>query len=73
MPPEDRASHVSASLVNPALKEFDIEKLVEEEKKVLDELAMDNSDTELEPLEIESSGPVEAAMDEEASENVFIF
>ncbi|XP_058801452.1 guanine nucleotide-binding protein-like 3 homolog [Phymastichus coffea] len=70
VPPEDRSCHVSASIVDSVLKEFDIENFATEEKKILDEIAMDNSETEINPLKIESTGPVEATMDIEGAETV---
>lgn len=64
MPPEDTSCHVSANLVNPMTAEFDLENFAAEEKMMLDEIASE-SQKELSPVKIQSTGPVEAVMDVE--------
>ncbi|XP_001602042.1 guanine nucleotide-binding protein-like 3 homolog [Nasonia vitripennis] len=65
VPPEDKNTHVSASILTSSMKEFDIESFAAEEKMVLDSLASDSSKSVLDPLEISSTGPVESTMDVE--------
>ncbi|XP_014208919.1 guanine nucleotide-binding protein-like 3 homolog [Copidosoma floridanum] len=65
VPPEDTATcHVSAKIVNSTVEEFDFEKLADEEKMLLDNLEAEN-ESELQPLQISSSGPVELSMEVE--------
>ena len=55
--------------MSSATKDFDIEKFVAEEKMLLDEIAAESSSkTQLEPLKIDSTGPVQAVMDVEEEE-----
>lgn len=57
---------MSASIVNPAVAEFDIESFAAEEKMLLDGIEADKSSkSELSPLQVDSTGPVAALMDTE--------
>ncbi|XP_076278851.1 nucleostemin 1 [Lasioglossum baleicum] len=64
VPPEQPACHVSAEIVSQISKEFEIENFAAEEKMMLDtfeEQAV--KDSKLDPLLIESTGPVVSAME----------
>ncbi|XP_011495838.1 PREDICTED: guanine nucleotide-binding protein-like 3 homolog [Ceratosolen solmsi marchali] len=64
VPPEDKNCHVSATMINLTTKDFDIENFAEEEKMLFDNLTTNNSlKSVIQPLKIDSTGPVEAVMD----------
>ena len=76
VPPEEPVCHLSAEIVSEMAKEFDIDKLAEEEKMMLDGVEAEASaeNSSLQPLIVDSSGPVEAAMEVEIrKESVGIF
>lgn len=76
VPPEEPACQLSAEIVTQMAKEFDIDNLAEDEKMMLDgveaEASADNP-APLEPLIVDSSGPVEAAMEVEIQKQAVIF
>lgn len=67
VPPEEPVCQLSAEIVSQMAKEFNIDSFAEEEKMMLDgveaEAAVDSST--LKPSIVDSSGPVEAAMEVE--------
>lgn len=65
MPPEQPICHISAEIVSQIAKEFDIENFATEEKMMLDNFTTDstNNPTIADPVLIDSSGPVTAAME----------
>lgn len=67
VPPEQPVCHISAEIVSEMAKEFDIESFAAEEKMMLDDLAMESTSnpTIVNPLLVDSSGPVSAAMEVE--------
>lgn len=71
-PPEEGDSQVSAEIVSQIAKEFDIESFASEEKMMLDGVAAEAAKSVIDPLVIESTGPVVAAMElETAKEQEF--
>ncbi|KAJ8687512.1 hypothetical protein QAD02_023306 [Eretmocerus hayati] len=65
VPPEDSSCHVSASIVNASMKEFDLENFAAEEKMLLDGIAAEgNAESLNEPLKMDSTGPVSAMTEE---------
>ncbi|XP_034946041.1 guanine nucleotide-binding protein-like 3 homolog [Chelonus insularis] len=71
VPPELPSSEVSAQIVSQIGEEFDIEKFMAEEKMVLDSIEQASSKTNLtvvDPLQIDSTGPVDAAIELEKKE-----
>ncbi|XP_011174918.1 guanine nucleotide-binding protein-like 3 homolog [Solenopsis invicta] len=62
VPPEQSVTHVSAEIVSQMAKEFDIENFVAEEKMMLDNLETDVASNPIDPVLINSTGPVTAAM-----------
>lgn len=66
VPPEQPDCQVSAEIVSQISKEFDIESVVTQEKMMLDTFEEESKNKPaIEPLLIESSGPVTAAMEVE--------
>ncbi|XP_034191077.2 nucleostemin 1 [Osmia lignaria lignaria] len=66
VPPEQPDCQVSAEIVSQISKEFDIESVVTQEKMMLDTFEVESKNKPaIEPLLIESSGPVTAAMEVE--------
>ena len=66
VPPEQPDCQVSAEIVSHISKEFDIESVVTQEKMMLDTFEEESKNKPaIEPLLIESSGPVTAAMEVE--------
>ncbi|XP_029045199.2 guanine nucleotide-binding protein-like 3 homolog [Osmia bicornis bicornis] len=66
VPPEQPDCQVSAEIVSQISKEFDIESVVTQEKMMLDTFEEESkSKPAIEPLLIESSGPVTAVMEVE--------
>lgn len=64
VPPEQPESLISAEIVSQMAKEFDIESFAAEEKMMLDNFATDSaSDPTTDPVLINSTGPVTAAME----------
>ncbi|XP_011700238.1 PREDICTED: guanine nucleotide-binding protein-like 3 homolog isoform X1 [Wasmannia auropunctata] len=64
VPPEQSESLISAEIVSQMAKEFDIESFAAEEKMMLDNFATDSaSDPTTDPVLINSTGPVTAAME----------
>ncbi|KAM0733691.1 Guanine nucleotide-binding protein-like 3-like protein [Formica fusca] len=65
VPPEQPICHISAEIVSQIAKEFDIENFATEEKMMLDNFTTDstNNPTIADPVLIDSSGPVTAAME----------
>ncbi|XP_070153322.1 guanine nucleotide-binding protein-like 3 homolog [Polyergus mexicanus] len=65
VPPEQPICHISAEIVSQIAKEFDIENFAAEEKMMLDNFTTDstNNPTIVDPVLIDSSGPVTAAME----------
>lgn len=64
IPPEQPVCHISAEIVNQMVKEFDIESFAMEEKMMLDNFATDSaSNPTTDPVLIDSTGPVTAAME----------
>ncbi|XP_032672757.1 guanine nucleotide-binding protein-like 3 homolog isoform X1 [Odontomachus brunneus] len=65
VPPEQPVYHISAEIVSEVAKEFDIESFATEERMMLDDLATESTSnlTVANPLLIDSSGPVTAAME----------
>ena len=76
VPPEEPACHLSAEIVSQEAKEFDIDNLAEEEKMMLDGVEAEASalnPAPIEPLIVDSSGPVESAMEVEKEKLTVIF
>ncbi|KMQ92228.1 guanine nucleotide-binding 3-like protein [Lasius niger] len=71
VPPEQPVCHISAEIVSQIAKEFDIESFAAEEKMMLDNFTTDNS-TIADPVLIDSSGPVTAAMEVEIQKELEI-
>ncbi|KAK1129225.1 hypothetical protein K0M31_020353 [Melipona bicolor] len=66
VPPEEPNCHVSAEIVNQIGKEFDIESFAAQEKMMLDNFEEEVAKKQaIDPLLIESSGPVTSAMEVE--------
>ncbi|KOX78639.1 Guanine nucleotide-binding protein-like 3 like protein [Melipona quadrifasciata] len=66
VPPEEPNCHVSAEIVNQIGKEFDIESFAAQEKMMLDNFEEEVAKKQaIDPLLIESSGPVISAMEVE--------
>lgn len=66
VPPEESNCHVSAEIVNQIGKEFDIESFAAQEKMMLDNFEEEVAKKQaIDPLLIESSGPVTSAMEVE--------
>ncbi|CAD1474770.1 unnamed protein product, partial [Heterotrigona itama] len=66
VPPEESNCHVSAEIVNQISKEFDIESFAGQEKMMLDNFEEEVAKKQtIDPLLIESSGPVVSAMEVE--------
>ncbi|XP_076754145.1 nucleostemin 1 [Xylocopa sonorina] len=64
VPPEQPDSHISAEIVNQISKEFDIENFAVQEKMVLDNIEEVSTKKKLiDPLLVESAGPVSSAME----------
>jgi len=53
-------SHISSEIVNEIAKEFDIENFATEEKMMLDNIVTESNDPVLDPMLIDSTGPVTA-------------
>ncbi|KAK9303438.1 hypothetical protein QLX08_004918 [Tetragonisca angustula] len=64
VPPEEPNCHISAEIVNKMNKEFDIESFAGQEKMMLDNFE-EVAEKTIDPLIIESSGPVISAMEVE--------
>lgn len=67
VPPEQPVCHISAEIVSQMAKEFDIESFAAEERMMLDNLATEGANNPIitDPLLVDSSGPVTAAMEVE--------
>lgn len=66
MPPEQPVCHISAEIVSQVAKEFDIESFATEERMMLDKFTIDSTNNPIaDPVLIDSSGPVTAAMEVE--------
>ncbi|CAL7952325.1 unnamed protein product [Xylocopa violacea] len=64
VPPEQPECHISAEIVNEISKEFDIENFATQEKMVLDNIEEESTKKKLiDPLLVESAGPVSSAME----------
>ncbi|KAG7203908.1 hypothetical protein KM043_013267 [Ampulex compressa] len=64
VPPELPACHISAEIVQQMAKEFDIESFAANEKMMLDNFVPDSVDNPIvDPLLIDSTGPVTSAME----------
>ncbi|XP_071581391.1 guanine nucleotide-binding protein-like 3 homolog [Temnothorax nylanderi] len=64
VPPEQSVCHISAEIVSQMTKEFDIESFAAEERMMLDNFATDSANNPTtDPVLINSTGPVTAAME----------
>ncbi|XP_011877644.1 PREDICTED: guanine nucleotide-binding protein-like 3 homolog [Vollenhovia emeryi] len=64
VPPEQSVCHISAEIVSQMAKEFDIESFAAEERMMLDNFAADSANNPtIDPVLINSTGPVTAAME----------
>ncbi|XP_024883704.1 guanine nucleotide-binding protein-like 3 homolog [Temnothorax curvispinosus] len=64
VPPEQSVCHISAEIVSQMAKEFDIESFAAEERMMLDNFATDSANNPTtDPVLINSTGPVTAAME----------
>lgn len=73
VPPEQPVYHVSAEIISQMSKEFDIESVVTQEKMMLDTFEQESANKPIvDPLLIESAGPVTAAMDIDAQKETQI-
>ncbi|XP_003700447.1 nucleostemin 1 [Megachile rotundata] len=73
VPPEQSVCHVSAEIVSQMSKEFDIDSVITQEKMILDNLEQESKDKPLvDPLLIESSGPVTSVMEIDAQKETQI-
>ncbi|TGZ58409.1 guanine nucleotide-binding protein-like 3 homolog [Temnothorax longispinosus] len=64
VPPEQSVCHISAEIVSQMAKEFDIESFAAEERMMLDNFATDSANNPTtDPVLIDSTGPVTAAME----------
>ncbi|XP_015116216.1 guanine nucleotide-binding protein-like 3 homolog [Diachasma alloeum] len=73
VPPELPSGQVSASIITKDCEEFDIEKFASEEKMMLDNVTEDASTRipVIDPLIIDSTGPVDSAMEIEVKKKEF--
>ncbi|XP_060831265.1 guanine nucleotide-binding protein-like 3 homolog [Bombus pascuorum] len=64
VPPEEPNCHLSAEIVSQMSKEFDIERFAADEKMMIDNFEEENANKQtVDPVLIESSGPVISAME----------